>query len=314
VLFAGNKERGTTCLRALLERGHPVCAVIAHAGADEPIRPGSVAELARQRGLPLFCPKDPNEPELIAELRSFRPELTVLAGYGPIVGPAFIELAPHCINLHGGRLPQVRGSSPMNWALLHGHREFGISIIAVAPGVDAGDVLAERLFPIGADDTIADLQEVANAAFPPLLLEVVDAIAANAIRPRRQDPAESAYYPLRFPEDGVVFWDQLTAKQVHDRVRALTDPYPGAFSFFGGRRVRLLRTQLTARPFYGEPGRIYRTTERGLLVCARDACLWLLRAVFEDDGSPVAGAARRYDKFATVQDLALTALSKSARP
>ncbi len=306
VLFAGNKGRGVVCLQALLTSGYNIVSVLAHPSPEKSVTPGSVAEAALQMGLPLLQPANVNAPEVITSLHELAPDLIVLAGYGQIVKQAFINMASlGCINLHGGKLPQYRGSSPMNWALLNGEREFGISIIQVESGVDTGDVLNERMFPISLEDTIVDIQRIANREFPKMLLEVVAQIKAGTLQPRKQDETQAAYYPLRFPDDGLILWDIYTAEQIHNRVRALADPYPGAFTFFKGQRVNLLASQLAQRTYYGEPGRVYLTKRTGLLVCALDRCLWIQRAVIEANQDDAFQVIQRYEKFATARDMAL---------
>lgn len=309
ILFAGNQRRGVACLRALVGNDHQVVGVLAHPSAETNTSQETVASVARELGWPVLQPVDVNAPDVLASLRLLKPELTVLAGYGQIVKQPFIDLAPlGCLNLHGGKLPQYRGSSPLNWALINGESEFTLSIIRVDAGVDTGDVLAERTFPIGIGDTIADLHAIANKVFPEMLLEIIEAIRAGTARGRRQDETQAAYYPRRFPDDGLILWDLYTAWEVHNRIRALTDPYPGAFTFFQGRRVKLLASRLTERPYYGEPGRVYRATDRGLLVCARDRCLWIERATVAATGEDALPLAARYEKFATLRDLATAGL------
>ena len=305
ILFAGNKQRGVACLKALWAGGHQVAAVLAHPSSDLHPAPGTVAAAALEMGLPLLQPADVNHPKVVASLREFAPELTLLAGYSPIVRQSFISLAPKgCLNLHGGKLPEYRGSSPMNWALINGEKEFTLSIIRVSAGVDTGDLLYERTFPIGIDDTIADLQKAADEVFPEMVLEVIAQIQKGAVRARKQEESRAAYYPLRFPDDGLILWDLFTAEQIHNRIRALTDPYPGAFTFFRGQRVKLLRSTLAKQIRYGEPGRIYLKSEKGLLVCASDKCLWIQKAAVEEEQKELSAVAERYDKLATVRDLA----------
>ncbi|MGE0445919.1 MAG: methionyl-tRNA formyltransferase [Vicinamibacterales bacterium] len=303
LVVAGHKTRGAACLRALLDAGHVVAGVIGQPGAAPDRDPFLL--LAFERQLPVVS-GEVNAPSTIASIGALGPELIVLAGFGPIVGESFLAIAPHgCINLHAGRLPQYRGSSPLNWALINGEASFTVSVIRVDRGVDTGPVLAERTSPVGPDDTIADLHRVANDVFPQLLVQVVADIAAGSVRGRVQDECDAAYYPLRFPDDGLVVWDGLTALQVHNRIRALTTPYPGAFTYFGGRRVQLLRSRMTKRTYFGEPGRVYLRSERALLVCAADRCLWIVEASMADDGSDAATAVRRYDKFLTLRDQAV---------
>lgn len=192
----------------------------------------------------------------------------------------------------------------MNWALLRDEQSFTLSIIQVDAGVDTGDVMLERTFPIGQDDTIVDLHRTANSEFPEMLTNLLDQLERGVVTRRRQEESLAAYYPLRFPEDGVIFWDQMTALQIHNTIRALTSPYPCAFTFYQNRRVKLLRSRLRETPFHGEPGRIYRISTESLLIAASDCCLWITKAVFDGSEEPVFDAARRYERFATIQSVA----------
>lgn len=233
-------------------------------------------------------------------------DVNVLAGYSHIVSQEFIDASEiMTINTHAGELPGMRGSSPLNWALIEGRDSVTLSIIQVTRAVDGGDVLAERHIRTTYSTTIADLQDEANRLFPEMLVEVLNSIASRSLRKRRQEESQRAYYPLRFPDDGLILWDQLTAEQVHNRIRALTHPYPGAFTFGGGRRIRLLRSELTQNPYMGEPGRVYRKTERGLLVCAADRCLWVTDAVDARTGEPAQTFIDRYERLATVREAAM---------
>ncbi len=307
LIFAGNGRRGSACLQALLVSVHEPQVVIAHIGATE------VPELARSAGLPVLTPGDVNDLALISALRDYDADLVVLAGYGQIVKQQLIALTPlGCLNLHAGRLPQYRGSSPLNWALLRGESEVTLSVIQVDEGVDTGDVLAERSFPISPVDTIADLHELANATFPDLLLETLDRASRGVLTPRRQDESDAAYFPLRFPDDGLILWDLVTAEVAHNTIRALTDPYPGAFTFHGSRRLRILRSRLTERPVFGEPGRIYRLAPDAALVCASDRCLWIEEAILDDGGNGF-DLIERYDRLATARWLAVEKLSEVTR-
>ena len=182
VVFFGKGTRGVRCLEALHGAGYPVVRVVAH--PDRPEAPSDVRLTAEALGLPVIAPQDPNAGDVVSEIAADKPDVVVLGGYGKILRDELIGVARiACVNLHGGRLPAYRGSSPLNWALIRGEKSFGISIIEVDAGVDTGRLLAERTFPIGPDDTIADLHAVANRAFPQMLLELLDGLAARGVQP-----------------------------------------------------------------------------------------------------------------------------------
>jgi len=313
IVFWGNGNRGVACLRALCARGyHPELAVV-HPPAGGSWH-ASVAELAGELGIKALAPDDPNDASAAAALQKTQADVFILTGYGKILRQHIIDIPRlMCINLHAGKVPEYRGSSPMNWALINGENSFGLSVLKLDGGVDSGDVLMQREFKISGNDTIRELHGIANEQFPVMLLDVVQQIESGRCTPKPQDSGRARYFPLRFPEDGLVLWDQLTAEQIHNRVRALTEPYPCAFTFFEGRRVKLISCEPTSTCYNGEPGRVYRKTGSGLLVCAADTCLWIRQACFADDGTPLADGVQRYDRLATVGGLALAQLEREAR-
>lgn len=302
IVFLGNGNRGVSCLQALHDSGCDICLAVAHPPSQGQWY-ASVAELAEKLGIECIRPEKLDDRETAEKLKSCNAGVFVAAGYGMILKQSTIEIPKiMAINLHAGKLPEYRGSSPMNWSLINGESSFTLSIIRLDSGVDTGDVIMDKTFPIGPDDTIRDLHKIATEEYPPMLLEVLKSIEKGTYTLRKQDDSIAGYYPLRFPEDGLVAWDVLTAQQVHNRVRALTEPYPCAFTYYKGRKVKLLSSELSNNNYFGEPGRIYQKTNKGLLVCAAERCLWITKAVFDDSGESLADTMRRYDKFATLRD------------
>ena len=302
ILFAGNKERGISCLSAVRE-SHKVVGVIGHKKTS---KTNHFVDEAKKMGFEVFQPEDVNDQRFITKLKALAPDIPILAGYGPIVKRDFISLPKYgCINLHGGKLPQYRGSSPMNWALINGDKNFTISIIQVDVGVDTGSVLIEKTFSINDTDTIAEVHQVANEIFPKLLIKILNQIEKRALKPKIQNMEKSSYYPLRFPEDGLVFFDQLKAEEINNRVRALTSPYPGVSTYYNNRKVKILKSRLTKTPFFGEAGRIYRISKKmGILVCAKDKCLWLEEIIDSEKLENCINIFSRYDKMATIKEAA----------
>lgn len=310
IVFWGNGNRGVSCLRALHERGYEPHHVVVHPQEGKQWY-SSVAETAQALGIETSAPHDPNDEATQNTLRKLEPDLFVLAGYGKILREP-VRAIPRLmsINLHAGKVPEYRGSSPLNWALINGETTFGLSILKLDGGIDSGEVLCERTFEISVNDSIQALHTIAGEAFPTMLVETVRRIETNSCTSRPQDPARARYFPLRFPEDGLILWDQLSAEQAHNRIRALTEPYPCAFTFYNGREVKLISSQLHEGTYCGEPGRVYRIDGQRLLICAADKCLWIKDARFADDGSPLGAAVQRYDRLATMGGLALEELRR----
>ena len=306
LIFFGNGNRGVDCLKFLKSRNYDISLVVAHPGNEHQWYE-SVEKVATDLGISAIQPKNPNRNEVIKILESFDADVYVLAGYGKILEEKVIQLPKAMvINLHAGKLPQYRGSSPMNWALINGEKHFSLSIISVDPGIDTGDILKESTFPIKSADTIMDLHSVANKKFPKMLSEVLNEIDDGTFIKKKQDETDANYYPLRFPGDGLITWDMQRAGEIHNKIRALTIPYPCAFTFLERRKVNLISSSLDDSNFRGEPGRIYRRESRGLLVCASDKCLWITEAVFSDDNGSVIRNVGKYESFRTVSQSILT--------
>ena len=269
----GNGVRSVRCLHALAEAGRVPVLVVGHAGVEGP---GSLQAEARGRGLPVMAPEDPNGDAFVAAVRDLEVDLGVLAGYTPILKPGLLE-APRLgfINLHGGKLPEYRGAAPINWQIINGETRAGLAVIKVDVGIDTGDILEEREYAIGPDDRYDEIVDKTLGLFPAMLNEVMARYEAGRTEGRPQDPDQGAYWCRRYPEDGLVDFRNMRARQVHDLVRALAPPMPGAFAFHQGRRVILHRTRLMERIVKGRAGRVVLRRPEGVVVMARDRGLLL---------------------------------------
>jgi methionyl-tRNA formyltransferase len=302
IVYFTKGDRGVACLKRIIAEGANISMVVLQPSDS---LTADFTAIAEECGAEVYAPEDPNAEDALARLRSEEADVFVLGGYGLILKPDCIGLPKsHCINLHGGRLPQYRGSSPLNWSLVNDEPLVGISIIEVATGIDTGDVLAEAKMNVEPDTTIADLHEWANQQFPEMLVTVLKQMAEGTLKPRVQDDTNACYYPRRFPSDGMILWDQLTAQEIHNRIRGLTKPYPCAHTYFGNRQVKLIQSELPKIPFKGEAGRIYRKTDGRLLIGASDQAIWITEAEFGDDGSSFYDTAIRYDTVATIREVA----------
>jgi methionyl-tRNA formyltransferase len=300
IIFFGNGSRGLNCLETLLKNKFTVDLIVLHPNKEK-----EWLAVAREHNLPIIAPEDPNEKSVLDFLKSKKADVFVLAGYGKIFKNDIIRIpSKAAINLHGGKLPKYRGSSPMNWALIKGEKTFTLSIIKVDGGVDTGDVLIEKTFAITPNDTIVDLHKIADREFPKMLIEVLKKIKTGKAKGKKQT-GKASYYPLRFPDDGLLFFDEFTAEEIHNRIRALTEPYPCALTIFNGKKVKLISSALSATPHYGDPGRVYRKTDKGLLVCAKDQCLWITKAVMEESGESLFDHVNRYERLVTLRHLVL---------
>ena len=261
-------DTGYECLKFLFERGRDVAVVVTH--ADDPGEPrwyGSVAELARNRGIePLFV-EDPRDPAALAKIEAARPDLLFSFYYRGILPERLLALPRlGAFNVHGSLLPKYRGRAPVNWAVLKGETVTGATLHAMTAKPDAGDIVDQEEVAIGPDDTAGEVQSRVTAAAVKILERRLEELEAGTAPRRPQDESQATTFGRRRPEDGRIAWTR-TAQEVHDLVRAVTHPYPGAFTDIFGGKTYIWRTRL---PHLGAhdnfPGQI--RTERGRLYVA----------------------------------------------
>ena len=255
VLFA-YQDVGYVCLEELLARGANVRAVFTHAddpGENRWFR--SVAELAKQHGIPVHMPETINTSEWIERLRALMPDLILSCYYRQMIGNAILELAPlGAFNMHGSLLPKYRGRAPVNWALLHGETETGITLHHMVKRADAGDIVDQQSVAIGPTDTARELYPRITAAARAVLARQLDNLLHGSAPRHPQDEAQASYFGGRKPEDGHIDWRQ-SARTIFNLIRAVTRPYPGAFTEYNGRRLYIWWALPGDAP-HGTPGEV----------------------------------------------------------
>jgi methionyl-tRNA formyltransferase len=229
---------GHACLEALIEAGDDVVGVVTHRDdPNEQVWFRSVADLAESHRIPVFTPADVNGRGMVARLRALRPDVIFSFYYRKLVSREILDLPPlGALNMHGSLLPRYRGRCPVNWVLVHGETETGVSLHHMVEKADAGDVVAQRKVPIDPEDTAFTLHRKLAPAARALLAETLPAIREGRAPRVPQDPTAASHFGRRGPEDGRIDWAR-PAREVHNLVRAVTHPYPGAFTRLGNRRL-----------------------------------------------------------------------------
>jgi len=296
VVFAYH-DIGYVCLQELLRSGATVAAVLTHQDdRQEEIWFRSVRALAEERGLQVFAPDSVNTPEWIERIGSWQPDFLFSFYYRKILCREILSLAKHgALNLHGSLLPKYRGRCPVNWVLIHDERETGVTLHYMEEKPDRGDIVAQRAVPITDDDTALTLFRKMTEAAALLMRESYPLLVSGHAPRRPQVQAQASYFGGRKPEAGRIDWGQ-PARAIFNLVRAVTHPYPGAFTSWQGRRLYVweARPAPTAQPAAAAVGAVIATTPE-LLVQTRSEPLRLLRVQLE--GEPeVLGTewARRY--------------------
>lgn len=249
VVFAYH-DVGVHCIQALLNAGIQIDLVVTHQDdPNENVWFGSVAQLCQEKHLPFITP---NANELVA----ITPKITALAPdyifsfYYRYMIPAPILACARiaALNMHGSLLPKYRGRAPVNWAILHGEKQTGATLHVMEVKPDAGDIVGQAQVTIGPDETATDVFEKVTQAAVAVINEVLPHLIEGNVPRKPNDLSKGSYFGGRKPADGQIHWDQ-TAKQVHDLVRAVAPPYPGAFTDHQGKRMIVAKTSLnTAKP------------------------------------------------------------------
>lgn len=239
LVFMGTPAFAVPTLHALLNSEFTVAGVVCQpdrpSGRGKKIQIGPVKALAMAKGIPVVQPEKMKDPAFLGKLQTWKPEAIVVAAFGRILPETILDLPPKgCLNVHGSLLPKYRGAAPIQWALIRGETETGITIMLMDKGMDTGPILRQEAISIGPDETAEELSgrmaQLGGALLVPSLREWL----AGIITPYPQEESEATLAPLLKKEDGVIQWNR-PADSIANHIRGLT-PWPGAFTFFHQER------------------------------------------------------------------------------
>ncbi len=261
IVFMGTPSFAVASLEALVRAGHQVAGVFSQ--PDKPVgrhqnklQPTPVKECAQAHGIPVYQPEKLRDGTALALLRELDPELIVAAAYGRILPDDILALPPKgCINVHSSLLPKYRGSAPINWAILNGDRETGVTIQKMVRDLDAGDIILQRATPIGADENAAALYDRLALMGGELLTQAVAQIEAGIAACTPQDHAQATQAPMLSKALSPVDWTR-SAQAIHNQIRGLY-PWPAAATdILTGEPVKLWRAQVVEKHTDAGPGTI----------------------------------------------------------
>ncbi len=281
IVYLGSGEFGIDCLNALAESNHTLQLIVTQppqpAGRGRTPRQTPVARWASssRHMVPCIKAEDVNTPQITDKLAQLQPDLIVVIAFGQKIGDKLINLPPKgAVNVHASLLPKYRGAAPINWAIINGERRTGISIIALAEKIDAGDILAQTETDIGADETAGQLHDRLARLAAPLLLETIDKIAKSSVVYTQQDCSKATRAPKLKKSDGFLDFCQ-PAESLRKRILGLW-PWPGASAVYVSKktsksvRVTIAMAELvnTSNPASLPPGTL---DENLYLICGRNA-------------------------------------------
>ncbi len=278
IIFFGSGGFALKSLEALAGSPHKV--VLALTQPDRPkgrhlgIQAAQVKILADKLGIPTYQPQDPNSPESIDFLKQFSADLFVVVSYGHILKEAALALPRlYPLNIHASLLPKYRGSSPINWAVINGDKETGISIIRMDRFMDSGDILLRRKIRIAEDDNSETLRAKLEVLAARTIIEAIDLVSEKKAVFLKQDPSQASFAPKLKKSDGLISWEKEAGSIVR-QIKGLL-PWPGAFTYYEGKLIKLWQAKAsTAENTTARPGEILEIKKEGILVaCGRGGTL-----------------------------------------
>lgn len=273
IIFMGTPDFAVPSLKALIDAGHDILAVVTRPdrpkGRGRVLAMPPVKEEALRYGIKVLQPEKINDKGFVKDLKAFVPDIVVVVAYGKILSGSIIDMPPKgCINLHASLLPKYRGAAPINWAIINGEGESGITTMLMDRGMDTGSILMAEAVPIGIDDTSAVLHDILKEKGARLLVRTLDLLSRDAITAIPQDDSKATYAPMLKKEDGRIDWKK-GADEVRNLIRGLY-PWPGAFTNWNEKVLKILEGSVRPVHVNDRPGMICAVDENGIEVATNN--------------------------------------------
>jgi methionyl-tRNA formyltransferase len=277
LVFMGTAAFASPCLRAVVEAGHAVKAVVSQPdrphGRGMKLQPSPLKATALDLGLPVLQPEKASDAAFIAELGALRPQVIVVVAYGQILRRAVLNLPPlGCVNVHGSLLPELRGAAPIQWAIIRGYAETGVTTMFMDRGMDTGDMILSAPLPISPEDTAGTLGERLAPLGAALLVETLARIEAGTAPRTPQDPERATYAPMLSREDGAIRWHE-SATAIRNLIHGC-NPAPGAYARRAAGPVKVWRAEVAESATGAAPGTVL--DAEGLVISTGSGALRLL--------------------------------------
>lgn len=278
IVFMGTPEFAVPSLEALLKSDDQVVGIVTQPdrpkGRGQTLTPSPVKRIAQREQLPLLQPTKMKDPAFLAALAAWKPDLIAVAAFGRILPPAILNLPSRgCLNVHGSLLPKYRGAGPIQWAIMNGETETGITTMLMDEGMDTGAILLQERLAIVPDDTAGTLSPRLAELGGRLLIKTITQLKAGTLVPCQQDHAQATMAPLLKKEDGVIDWT-MSATAIANRIRGLT-PWPGAYTFAQEDRWTIWRAVAITEQVKDPPGTVTQVTKDAVHVATGHGVLVL---------------------------------------
>lgn len=272
VVFMGTPQFAVPCLDILIEH-YDVTAVFTQPdrpkGRGKQVAMSAVKERALLDDIPVYQPEKIKTPEMVQILKDLKPDVVVVVAYGQLLSQEILDIPKHgCINVHASLLPKYRGAAPINWAIVNGETESGVTTMYMAKGLDTGDMIMKSQVDIPLHMTGGELHDLLSEKGKYLILRTLKAIEKNDIKREVQDDNLSSYAPLLNKEVSIIDWSKK-ALEVHNLVRGF-NPWPIATTTLEQKKMKVFKTEPTDLPSKGQPGQIASVSKEGIFVNCKD--------------------------------------------
>ncbi|WP_242973385.1 methionyl-tRNA formyltransferase [Clostridium thermosuccinogenes] len=285
IVFMGTPDFAVPSLKMLIDEGYEVAAVVTQPdkpkGRGKKLAAPPVKEYAVEKGIKVLQPASAKTEDFIQQLRELAPDMLITAAYGKILPKEVLDIPPlGCINVHGSLLPKYRGAAPIQWAVINGDKTTGITTMYTDIGMDTGDMLVKREIPIPEDITSGELYLQLADLGAEVLKETLLRVKNNTLERIPQKDEEATYAPMLKKEIGLIDWNK-SAWEIHNLVRG-TNPWPGAYTYYKGERLRIWKTERTTESAEGVlPGRLYKVSRDGVFVSTGQGVLKIKEIQFD---------------------------------
>lgn len=283
IIFFGSDDFALEHLEALLSSEHKVVGCVTQ--PDRPKNRGMkvivspIKECALKNDIAVFQPNDLKCPEFVATLKNISADIFIVIAYGKFLSAELIDMTQYgAINVHGSLLPKYRGAAPINWAIINGDEETGVTIIQLNIKMDAGDILSSEKIEILADDTSISLREKMKKCGKALLLETIRGIEEGSLHRKAQDKKNASFASKLSKDLGKIDWNK-GAKEINDLIRGL-QPWPGAYTFFNGKLLKILSAQVV--DVDAKPGQVVEICDKGIIVASKKGGLLIKQVHLQD--------------------------------
>ncbi len=273
IVFMGTPDYAVKTLEALINEGHTVAAVFAQpdkpVGRKQILTPPPVKVCAEMHGIPVFQPRTLRDGEAEKIIRDIAPDVIAVVAYGKILPTEILTLPRYgCVNGHASLLPKYRGAAPIQWCIVNGEKETGVTAMQMDEGMDTGDILETAVTEIGAEETAGELFERLSVIGAKLLVKTLADIENGNVTPIKQDESKATSAPIIKKEMAKISFRDMTAEEVHNAVRGFY-PWPVAFFISGGKRIKIIKSRVVN--MHGTAGTVLKSDNELIVACKKEA-------------------------------------------